>query len=101
MRRMKIAKFSILDEIVVVTPDSSGDGVDVGSGPVMAAIWFPVRDSVTSSGNWLTLVQLGKFPYVLSVGNISLVTPISTLEPSAENVSKDLICAFHPKRVMV
>jgi len=38
---------------------------------------------------------------VFSLGNNSLVTPISTLEASPANISNDLFCAFQPKRVMV
>src|SRR5256885_836693 len=36
-----------------------------------------------------------------SCGNSWFVTPISTLYASAENRSRDLFCAFHPKRVIV
>src|SRR5947209_18495819 len=41
------------------------------------------------------------FPWVLSLGKVSLVTRISTLAASPEKISSDLFCAFDQNRVMV
>src|ERR1700733_1288512 len=59
-----------------------------------------VSKSVTSSGSLLKL-QPEAMAIFRSVGNNSLVTPISTLYASPENISMDLFCAFHPNLVMV
>jgi len=51
-----------------------------------------------SSGVAFSKQELGGLPR--SSGKISLVTPCSTRYASAANRSNDLVCAFHPNRVI-
>jgi hypothetical protein len=80
-KRMYIAKLMMSEE-------KSDAGLLLGVGSVKF---------VVSSG-----VGLVARPGVVfrSLGNASLVTPISTLWASPENISSDLFCAFRPNRAI-
>src|SRR6478672_8608893 len=84
LRRMKAAKFTCREEIWLAKSPAPGPG--------------GMMRWVVSSG-----VTLNTHPRMAlrSLENTSLAMPCSTLEASPEKISRDLFCAFQPKRVIV
>src|SRR6478735_8080661 len=83
LSRMKAAKFTCSEEIWLASSPAVGPG-----GMIRC---------VVSSG-----VTLNTHPRMAlrSLENTSLAMPCSTLEASPEKISRDLFCAFQPKRVI-
>src|SRR5580658_1878261 len=93
LRRMKMAKFSILEETREATPPPPTS--------LPAAVLLKTEGgtgSVSSSGRSLPVQSS---PGMRSVLKSSLVTPSSTLAASPAKRSRDLFCAFQPNLVTV
>src|SRR5580698_833153 len=86
---MNAAKFTMSDDI--------SDAVPTGK-PKLGLLTFPFSRFVASSGDPLK-TQPGTA--LRSLGKFSFDPPCSTLSASPTKISRDLFCAFQPKRVMV
>jgi hypothetical protein len=92
-------------------PSHSQGTVADGVGWSRKFMKFAKSSMSSASGSVLfdaVIESFGVFAYLLQpgvssrfCGKRSLLTPISTLYASAENINKDLFCAFQPNRVIV